>query len=115
MTNESDNGDPTDFRTGVGQTAYKRRLAYEHLGIDPRDVEPVPFFRHNLRRIARSINQGCAKDEMIHPFDYYCLPQNLRPARWRKPISRFRNRIAGCYRLRPFVTPLVCLNFLTGS
>jgi hypothetical protein len=60
----------TDSRTGVGQTAYKRRLACERLGIDPKDVEPVPFFRYNLRRIARRVNQGRTKDEMIHPFDY---------------------------------------------
>jgi len=70
MKNEPASRTPTDSRTGVGQTAYKRRLAFERLGIDPNDVKPVPFFRHNLRRIARCINQGRARKEMIHPFDY---------------------------------------------
>jgi hypothetical protein len=70
MANEPGSRNSTDFRTGVGQTAYKRRLAYDYLGIDPTDVEPVPFLRQNLRRIARCINQGRAKDEMVHLFDY---------------------------------------------
>jgi len=55
---------------GYGQTAYKRQLAYAHLGINPSDVRPVAFFRENLRRIGRLINQGHAKDEVAHPFDY---------------------------------------------
>jgi hypothetical protein len=37
--------------------AYKRQLAYAHLGIDPRDVEHVPFFAADLRRIARLLNR----------------------------------------------------------
>jgi hypothetical protein len=53
-----------------GQTAYKRQLAYAHLGIDPKDVESVPFLGANLRRIARCINQGRAKDETVRPLDY---------------------------------------------
>jgi hypothetical protein len=40
-----------------GQTAYKRQLAYAHLGINPNDVQPVAFFRENLRRMARQINR----------------------------------------------------------
>jgi len=62
----------TDSRvpSGYGQTAYKRQLAYAHLGINPSDVRPVAFFRENLRRIARQINLGRTKDRMIHPFDY---------------------------------------------
>jgi hypothetical protein len=38
-----------------GQTAYKRKLAYAQLGIDPKDVQHVPFLRAELRRIARVI------------------------------------------------------------
>jgi len=62
----------TDSRvpSGYGQTAYKRQLAYAHLGINPSDLRPVAFFRENLRRIARQINRGRTKDRMIHPFDY---------------------------------------------
>jgi hypothetical protein len=56
--------------TGYGQTAYKRRLAYARLGIDPKDVEPVPFFSANLRRIARSVNQGCNRNGSIRSLDY---------------------------------------------
>jgi hypothetical protein len=55
---------------GYGQTAYKRQLAYAHLGIKPSDVRPAAFFRENLRRIGRLINQGPATDEVTHPFDY---------------------------------------------
>src|ERR1700756_1360488 len=34
-----------DHRTGYGQTAYKRRLAYERLGIDPNAVQTALFLR----------------------------------------------------------------------
>jgi hypothetical protein len=72
--NEVKNGhgsrNSTDSRKGVGQTAYKCRLAYDYLGIDPTDVEPVPFLRTNLRRIARCINQGRARNGMMRPLDY---------------------------------------------
>ena len=60
---------PPESRTGYGQTAYKRRLAYQYLGINPNDVQTAAFFRINLHLIARSINQGRA-DRTIHPFDY---------------------------------------------
>jgi hypothetical protein len=33
---------------GIGQTAYRRQLAYEHLGIDPKGVECAPFFRAHV-------------------------------------------------------------------
>jgi len=36
-----------------GQTAYKRQLAYRHLGITPKDVQCIPFLAIQLRRIAR--------------------------------------------------------------
>jgi hypothetical protein len=45
-----------EARSGVAQTAYKRALAYAHLGIHPQDVECAPFFRANLKRIARLLN-----------------------------------------------------------
>jgi len=63
---QADSGVPSEY----SQTAYKRQLAYKHLGINPCDVRPVAFFRENLRRIARKINLSRAKDQMIHPFDY---------------------------------------------
>jgi hypothetical protein len=42
-------------RTSIGQTDYKRELAYARLGINPHDVECIPFFATQLRRIARTV------------------------------------------------------------
>lgn len=42
-------------RTSVGQTDYKRELAYQRLGINPKDVQCIPFFEADLRRIARAV------------------------------------------------------------
>jgi hypothetical protein len=39
----------------AGQTEYKRGLAYERLGINPKDVECIPFLATQLRRIARAV------------------------------------------------------------
>jgi hypothetical protein len=38
----------------TGQTAYKRKLAYRRLGINPKDVQCIPFLAAQLRRIART-------------------------------------------------------------
>lgn len=70
----SDKLQPQQIRTGVpsgyGQTGYKRGLAYQHLGIDPQDVERVPFLWPNLRGIARRLNRGRAEDApLICPLD----------------------------------------------
>lgn len=70
MPNEQNSPESRESRTGYGQTAYKRRLAYERLGVDPKDVEPVPFFRADLIRIARCVNQGRPNGDAVHPFDY---------------------------------------------
>jgi hypothetical protein len=48
-------------RTSAGQTDYKRELAYQRLGINPKDVQCVPFFATDLRRIARIV-RGVDKD-----------------------------------------------------
>jgi hypothetical protein len=50
-------------RRGHGETAYKRELAYERLGIDSKDVQCVPFFATQLRRIARRVNHPANRDE----------------------------------------------------
>jgi hypothetical protein len=47
----------------VGQTAYKRQLAYQRLGIDPNDVQLLPFLRDEFRRIARLINRGLHEND----------------------------------------------------
>src|SRR5260370_41538764 len=48
-------------RTSAGQTDYKRELAYQRLGINPKDVQCIPFFATDLRRIARIV-RGVDKD-----------------------------------------------------
>jgi hypothetical protein len=53
---------PVEDRAHLGQTAYKRALAYQYLGIRPQDVERVPFLWLNLRGIAHRLNRGRAKD-----------------------------------------------------
>jgi hypothetical protein len=57
----------------TGQTAYKRELAYRCLGINPRDVQCVPFLPTQLRRIARTV-RGVDTDDPasapIRPLEY---------------------------------------------
>jgi len=58
---------------GDGETAYKRQLAYERLGIDSKDVQRVPFFAIQLRRIARRINHGADRNDpwnLLRALDY---------------------------------------------
>jgi hypothetical protein len=52
VSNEQNAPKSRDYRTGYGQTAYKRSLAYQHLGIDTAHVPCKPFFRASLKRIA---------------------------------------------------------------
>ena len=59
-----------DPSTGSGQTDYKRSLAYKRLGLNPAEVETVPFLGVNLRRIARLINRGAEPGERVRPLDY---------------------------------------------
>lgn len=73
MSNEQKPPAPRDHRTGYGQTAYKRRLAYAHLGIDPKDVDHVPFFAADLRRIARvarGVDRCDPPSPAVLPLDY---------------------------------------------
>jgi hypothetical protein len=39
--------------TGEGQTAYKRQLAFDQLGIDPKDVPVTPLVAAQMTRIGR--------------------------------------------------------------
>jgi len=73
MSNEQNAPESRESRTGYGQTGYKRRLAYQYLGLRPADVQPAPFFRFNLRRITRCINQGGLRDKPCWPVSYVCL------------------------------------------
>jgi hypothetical protein len=76
VANEQKTPESPESRTGYGQTAYKRRLAYERLGVNPQDVQTAPFLRTNLRRIARCINQGRARDQAVQPLDYLCSSED---------------------------------------
>ena len=70
MTTEHQAPVPADDKAGLGQTAYKPGLAYQHLGIRPQDVERVPFIWPNLRGIAHRLNRGRAKDApVVCPLD----------------------------------------------
>jgi hypothetical protein len=40
---------------GEGQTAYKCGLGYQRLGVDPRNLQRVPFFAIQLKSIARAV------------------------------------------------------------
>ena len=62
MTTEHQAPIPADDRQRLGQSAYKRALGYQHLGIRPQDVERVPFMWPNLRGIAHRLNRGRAPD-----------------------------------------------------
>jgi hypothetical protein len=63
-------------REGLGETNYKRFLAYRCLGIRPQDVEIVPFFRFQLRDLARCVSRerhkgkGAQPGPPIGPFSY---------------------------------------------
>jgi hypothetical protein len=65
-----------DYRTGWGQTHYRRSLAFQYLRLNPSDVQTEPFFRTNLRRIARCINQGTARNEAVQPLEYVCFSED---------------------------------------
>jgi len=57
----------------TGQTAYKRNLAYRRLGINPKDVQCIPFFASQLRRIARTGRGAGREDQLaapVSPLDY---------------------------------------------
>jgi hypothetical protein len=59
-----------EARKSTGQTAYKRRLAYAYLGIDPKDVNCFPFLRTEFRRIARHIRSLERDSSLVRPLDY---------------------------------------------
>ena len=70
MTTDHQPPIPAEDRARLGQTAYKRDLAYQHLGIQPESVERVPFLWPNLRGIARRLNRDRAEDApVVCPLD----------------------------------------------
>jgi hypothetical protein len=61
--------------TGEGQTAYKRQLAYDQLGIDPKDVQIVPMLSVQFRRIARAAGganlDGRSQPAVVDEFEQF--------------------------------------------
>jgi hypothetical protein len=98
MSNEQNPPESRDYRTGYGQTAYKRALAYQCLGIDPAKVPCVPFFRASLKRIARLLSHPGIKREAqrrpIRPFD--CLQASDHPDA--SKVSRLYRSVPESYR-----------------
>jgi hypothetical protein len=88
--------------TETGQTAYKRELAFRRLGINPNDVQYVPFLATQLRRIGRVICGAGMKDPTVatvRPLEY--LASSEDPGA-RKVLKAYRS-VPESYRrlLRP--------------
>ena len=120
MANEHKRLNSADFRTGVGQTAYKRRLAYERLGVDPKDVKTVPFLRYNLRHIARTINQGVDSGSQHRPLDYLLSSEDPEARKLANvylsvPESYRKLLPAEAFCLAAGVSPYRALEIITGT
>lgn len=98
MSNEQSTPESRESRTGYGQTAYKRALAFAQLGIDPASVQCVPFFRASVTRIGRLLNHPRIKPEpdarLIRPFD--CLQASDHPDACK--VSRVYRSVPESYR-----------------
>jgi hypothetical protein len=58
-------------RRGEGQTDYKRALAYQLLGVRPSEVQRIPFFAAQLRKIARCVRgAGGRPTEPVRALDF---------------------------------------------
>jgi hypothetical protein len=87
-----------EARKGEAQTAYKRQLAYAHLGIDPTDVQCIPFLRTELRRIARLIRGAAGDSPPSSPLD--CLQSTDDPEA-RKVLAAYLSVPASYRKLLP--------------
>jgi hypothetical protein len=63
MANRKQRRIPAEERARLGETGYKRALAFAHLGIEPANVPRIPFFRASLTRIGRLLNHPRIKPE----------------------------------------------------
>jgi hypothetical protein len=88
-------------RASDGQTDYKRELAYQRLGINPEDVDYVPYLNANLRRIARCV-RGVDTDrppaEPVRALDFL---QSSEDPEARKVADVYRSVPASYRRLLP--------------
>lgn len=64
-------------RRGEGQTDYKRALAYQLLGIEAKDIQPIPYFETQLRKIARASRVSCALALLAESDDPNAIKVNL--------------------------------------
>jgi hypothetical protein len=120
VTTEHQEPIAVEDRERVGQTAYKRALAYQHLGIRPQDVERVPFRWPNLRGIAHRLNRGRAKDAPpVCPLDLLEWSEDPEAC---KVLQKYRSVPQSYRRLLPAeayccaagVSPLHVLEVVTG-
>ena len=119
MSNKQNTPESRESRTGYGQTAYKRPLAYERLGIDPNAVQTAPFLRTNLRRIARCINQGRCGNQPVQPLGYLCSSEDSDAVKLAKvyravPQSYRKLLPAEAYCQAAGVSPHRVLELVTG-
>ena len=88
-----------EVRKREGQTTYKRQLAYAHLGIDPKDVQCIPFLRTELRRISRLIRSAArTTPRLSSPLD--CL-QSTEDPEARKVLGAYLSVPASYRKLLP--------------
>jgi len=112
---------PATERARLSQTQYRVELAHRHLGIRPEDVGCFPFFRANLRRIGRQLNQGRAKDTpLVHPFALLECSQDAEARRlWSAyssvPPSFRRLLRPECFCLVARVHPMRALELVTAA
>lgn len=103
MTEHENYLTPED-RESLGQTNYKRFLAYQRLGIRPQDVEIVPVFREQLRDLARCISRergkgrGALPGSPIGPFTYL---EHSSDSEARKVLAAYKSVPASYRRLLP--------------
>ena len=121
MANEHRARIPATERARLSQTQYRVELAHRHLGIRPEDVGCFPFFRANLRRIGRQLNQGRAKDTpLVHPFALLECSQDAEARRlWSAysavPPSFRRLLRPECFCLVARVHPMRALELVTAA
>jgi len=108
-------------RRGEGQTGYKRSLAYELLGINPKDIERVPYFGAQLRRIARTVRgadkYGSARDP-IRALDFLEVSDDPEARKVLKPYLSVPQSYRGLLPPEAFchvagVSPWVVLDAIT--
>jgi hypothetical protein len=90
-------------RAYLGQTNYKRFLAYQQLGVRPQDVEIVPLFRAQLSSLTRCISRDRGEGNTqsratIGPFSY--LEHSSDPDA-RKALAAYESVPASYRRLLP--------------